>query len=80
MEAISAFLMEMSQKYPQIVAVFLAIGVLRAIFKPIMSVAEAFVAATPNKEDDLLLDGFKKGKFYSSIIWFLDFFASIKVK
>ena len=67
------------QKYPSAVMLFTAIGVLRAVFKPIMTVLESYVAATPSASDDEALKGFKASKAYAWIAWFIDYTASIKI-
>jgi hypothetical protein len=66
-------------KYPMLVAVFSIVGVLRAVFKPLMSLIEAYVGATESKKDDAVVEGFKAGKIYKAIVWFIDYFSSIKI-
>lgn len=72
-------LMTAIAKYPMLVTVFMIMGILRAVFKPIMSVLQAYVLATPDTKDDVALDGFMHGKIYSSVAWVLDYTASIKL-
>lgn len=67
------------QKYPSLVAVFSVIGIMRAIFKPLMSLIESFVLATESKKDDMVLESAKASKIYKAIVWLIDYLASIKV-
>lgn len=66
-------------KYPQAIMVFTVVGVLRAIFKPIMGVLESYVKATPSADDDAWLEKVKASKAYSVVAWVLDYTASIKL-
>jgi hypothetical protein len=66
-------------KYPQAIMVFTAVGVLRAIFKPIMVVLENYVKATPSADDDVWLEKLKVSKPYKVVAWLLDYTASIKL-
>lgn len=70
---------ELVQKYPNAVMVLTAVGVLRAIFKPLMGVWEAYVASTPSVSDDEVLNNFKTSKLYKALAWFVDYAASIKL-
>jgi len=60
---------------PQLASVLMVWGIARAIFKPLVSLFEAYFMATENKEDDKKWAEFKSGKIY----WFLDYFFSIKI-
>lgn len=55
------------------------IGSLRLIIKPLMGLIEAYVLITPNKEDDLLPAKIKENKVYKSVVYLLDWFASLKL-
>jgi hypothetical protein len=74
-----AIILELAQKHPGLLSAFAIIGVLRAIFKPMMVVLEAYVDATPSKADDGWLAKFKAGKVYAGIAFILDYAASIKL-
>lgn len=83
MEQILMFLKPMVEAYSgqlggaiQIIAI---IGSLRLIIKPIMGLIEAYVLITPNKEDDLLPVKIKDNKIYKSVVYLLDWFASLKL-
>lgn len=66
-------------KFPILSSVFMVMGVMRAAFKPLMSLIETVVAATPTKADDEVLTEVKASKVYTSIVWLVDYFASVKI-
>lgn len=72
-------LLDMMQKYPNLMSAFVVMGVLRAVFKPLMTVFEAYVVATPSKDDDSLLAKVKASKSYALVAYVLDYAASIKL-
>lgn len=72
-------IVQLITKYPVVAAIFVAIGVFRTIFKPIMTVVDLFVASTPSKKDDAVVAGFKSGKIYKALVWFVDYTTSIKL-
>ena len=79
MEAIAAFIIEIAGKYPVMASILFIIGLLRLVFKPLVSIAQAYVAYTPKLEDDAALNKFMEGRIYKAIVWFVDFFGSIKL-
>lgn len=66
-------------QFPVLSSLLVAIGVLRAIFKPLMTLLEKYVEATPSKKDDKWLLKVKESKYYAGIVWLIDYFASIKM-
>ena len=72
-------LIDLSSKYPVIASVLMVIGVLRSVFKPLMSFLRTFVLATPSEKDNSILDKFEGSKFYAGIIYVVDWFTSIKL-
>lgn len=74
-----AFILELATKYPAVMAVCLAVTVFRAIFKPAMTLLEAYVRATPTTSDDAAVEGFKAGKIYKALVWIVDYTMSIKI-
>lgn len=74
-----AILLGLVVKYPVAMSAFAVIGVLRAIFKPIMTAAHAYVGATDSKSDDEALDKVEKSALYKAFAWFIDYTASIKL-
>lgn len=78
-ESIIPFVLSLVDKYPASATVFMVIGVLRAVFKPIMTVLAAYVEATPTQADDEWLAKLQENKFYKYFAWFVDYAASIKL-
>lgn len=72
-------ILELLGKYPNLMSAFVVIGVLRAIFKPIMVVMDEYVKATPSPDDDSKWAKFKEGKIYAGLAFFFDYAASIKL-
>jgi hypothetical protein len=72
------FVMGFADKYPIIATVIMIIGGLRLVFKPMISIARSVVEYTPSTSDNAALDKFEGGKFYKSMMYVLDLFASIK--
>ena len=58
----------------------LVMGTLRVIFKPLFSIIQTVVKATPSKTDDKLLTELKGSNAYAILVWAIDFFASVKLK
>jgi hypothetical protein len=73
------FILNFIAEYPIASSVLVVVGVLRAIFKPIMTAIEAVVAATPTQKDDLALEKAKASKLYLALVWFIDYIASVKL-
>ena len=73
------FLAELIVKYPNLAMAFMVVGVLRAIFKPLMTLLHSYVEATPSEKDNEILKKVMDSKFYSAIQWLLDYTASIKL-
>ncbi len=69
----------LAEKFPFIVGAFAIMGLLRAVFKPIMGVLRAFVIATPSPADNALLDQAEASSLYKGFAWAMDYVASIKL-
>lgn len=78
-QVLISFILEMAQKYPQLTIVFMVIGVLRVVFKPLFTFLRVVADATPSQSDNLLLDKVQDSKVYKAIAWFLDYVASVKL-
>lgn len=65
--------------YGLAVQIISVVGSLRLFIKPIMSIIEAYVLITPNKEDDLLPAKIKENKIYKMLVYSLDWLASLKL-
>ena len=73
------FILDLVAKYPLIAGVVMVIGVFRAIFKPLMTLVEAYVQSTPSTKDDEAVASFKTGKIYAALVWLVDYTTSIKL-
>lgn len=72
-------ILSLAEKYPVIASIFMVIGVLRAIFKPLTTVFEKYVEATPSEKDNAVYQKVVNSKVYGAIQWLLDYTASIKL-
>lgn len=77
---VSAFLLGLVAKYPIITGVLMAVGVARAIFKPLFSFLHAVVDATPSSKDNAALAKVEKSKVYKIVAYLLDYLGSIKIE
>ena len=66
-------------QYPNAVAVFSIIGILRAINKPLFAAFRAYTNATSTPKDDAVLDAVEKSKAYTYAMFILDYLTSVKV-
>lgn len=73
------FLMQMGEKYPVIFAIVSYMGMARLIMKPLMSFLHEYVLITPSEKDNILLKKVEESKVFKAIVWFLDYFASLKI-
>lgn len=64
---------------PRLAIVFSTMAVARSFFKPLMTLAEKYVATTSTKTDDEKLTKFKQSKFYKAVGFICDFLLSIKL-
>lgn len=55
------------------------VGLLRAVFKPIFAVVQAYVDHTPDKEDNEKLEKLKANRYYKMLVFILDYVTSIKL-
>ena len=62
---------------PQLISI---VGTLRLFIKPVMGVVDTYVMTTEKKSDDEKWAKIKEGKVFKTVVYFLDWFASIKVK
>lgn len=72
-------LIELAQRFPALLGVFAAIGVLRAVFKPLMAFLRVVADATPTEKDNEVLDGFVQSGLYKGIAFVVDYLTSIKL-
>lgn len=72
-------LVDLVTKYPLAATIVGVIGVLRLVFKPVMSAARSIVEATPSQKDNEFLDKLEASKIYKAVAYVVDWFASIKL-
>ena len=75
MELISALI----EKYPILAQVFMVMGILRAVNKPLFSLLQAYAEATASKSDNELLAKIMGSKVYGWVNYGLDWSASVKL-
>lgn len=75
-----ALIIQLASNYPSVIAILSAIGLLRAINKPLFSFLRSLVAATATKRDDDLLTGVEQSKAYKGLCWTLDYLTSIRLQ
>lgn len=78
-DGLTGFVEPLVVKYPVLATVLMLIGILRAIFKPIVTYLENRAAATPDTADDEKIKAVEASGWYRALAWVLDFGASIKV-
>ncbi len=78
-DTIIQILLAFIAKYPLASSLFMIMGVLRAVFKPLVTAARAYVESTPGLGDDEKLDGIMGSSAYKAVAFELDFVASIKL-
>lgn len=67
------------EKYPMLAQVFIVIGILRAINKPLFSLLQAYVDATASKSDNEMLAKIMNSKAYKYLSYVLDWASSAKL-
>ena len=80
MEDVAVKLLELAYNYPIVITVLSIIGALRIIMKPLFSILHQAVDFTPSNKDNVLLAKIEESKIFKAFIYFLDLFASIKLK
>lgn len=73
------WLVTVMEGHPKLAVLFIAMGVLRAVFKPFFALLKAFADATPSPKDNELLLAAEKSKAYKAVAFALDWFASVKL-
>lgn len=84
MEELLAFLTPLVEAYGGklgfLVQLVSIVGTLRLLVKPVMSIIDVAVNLTPSEKDDDLVSRIENNKVFKSILYVLDWFASIKLK
>lgn len=66
-------------KFPQATVLFVIMGGLRAVFKPLTLAYEAYVGWTADKKDDERWGRAKESKVFKAVEKILDYIASVKL-
>jgi len=79
-ETIIGWIISFVSSYPEFSMVLMAVGFLRVLVKPIRTVIETYVAATPSLEDDKKVNEFFNSKAWQLFMYVIEVLTSIKVK
>ena len=79
MEQIVQFVLDLITSNPNLSVVLTVIGFFRVIFKPLMTLIEKVVEATPTKSDDERLAKIKESKVYKGVAWVVDYLLPVKL-
>lgn len=66
-------------KYGWLVQILTVVGVMRLMFKPIMTVVQTIINLTPSVSDDAFLAKVMDNWFYKAAVYIVDWTASIKL-
>jgi hypothetical protein len=77
---ILGFAVSLMNSHPVFGTVLMVMSLLRVIFKPLMGIIDAYTKWSENKTDDKLFADFIASPFYTTFVYILDYFASIKIK
>jgi len=73
------FILAMAEKYPIVVTILFFVGALRAVFKPLHLVIDAYVNFTDDPSDNEKWEKVKGHKYYKAVAWFIDYITSVKL-
>lgn len=79
MDSVINFVTLFAASHPYVTTILLVMGTLRAIFKPLTFLAEAYVKSTPDTKDDETLAEVENSKLYKGFAFVLDYLASVKL-
>jgi len=65
-------------QYPWIATIFMVIGVIRVVVKPLMALAKSVAASTPSAKDDAVVAGLESNKIYKTVLFVIDWIFSLK--
>lgn len=78
-QAVISFILGLADKYPLAVTIFMVIGILRTVFKPLMGFLHLLADATPSVKDNEFLSKLEQSKIYKGFAWIIDYISSIKL-
>ncbi len=71
--------LEIIKSCPALANFVLIVGSLRLICKPLFTFIDALVKFTPTEKDDAAWASLKESKSMKSVLWLIDYLASIKL-
>lgn len=80
LDLIKNAIMSLLVTYPGVASIIFVVGTLRLIMKPVMTAIDAIVTATPTPSDNEVWNNIKNASWFKAILWFIDWFGSIKIK
>ena len=84
MEQVLVFLQPLLEsyggKYGWLLQAITIIGSLRVMIKPLRDVIHTYVNITPSTKDNEKLAEVEKSKIYKGVMYFIDWFSSVKPK
>lgn len=78
-EWLFSLFMSYAEDHPSWGGMIVAMGLLRVIFKPAMSLLEAYVLESKSTTDDEWLAKIKANQIYKSVVWLVDYLMSVKL-
>lgn len=80
MEFFIPMIVSFAQQYPVVAGIFIVMGILRAIMKPLFALFHAYVDATvDNQADNALLAKIEDSSIFKGIVFVLDYLFSVKL-
>lgn len=79
MDQVSQAIISLIGQFPVLGSVIFAMGLLRLVFKPLMTIIQNVVAQTESKKDDEVLAKVEGNVFFKALAWLVDFLGSIKL-
>lgn len=73
-------LVDLFQNYPWFGNLVIFMGMARMICKPLFTLIDAVIVATPSKHDDQIWSDVKGSKAMSMFLWLIDYLASVKIR
>ena len=65
-------------QFPWIATIFMVIGVIRVVVKPLMELAKSIAASTPSTKDDAAVASLESNKIYKTVLFVIDWIFSLK--
>lgn len=69
---------QLAVQYPWIATIFMVVGVIRLVVKPLMELAKSVAASTPSVKDDAAVASVESSKAYKTVLFVIDWLFSLK--